>query len=145
MAILLQFDGASKGNPGVGGSAAVLVKNGVVVHSVMYSHPNRVTNNVAEYGGLIIGLKLALEKGYTDIMVEGDSKLVIEQVFGTWKCNHHNMIPLCDESKKLKKLFKTINGKWIPREKNSEADKYANMAIKRNQLTIMEAFEKNKS
>jgi ribonuclease HI len=145
MTVVLQFDGASKGNPGVGGSGAVLVKNGVVIHSVVYSHPNRVTNNVAEYCGLIIGLKLALEKGYTEIMVEGDSKLVIEQVFGTWKCNHHNMIPLCDEAKKLKKLFKTINGKWIPREKNGEADKYANMAIKRNQMTILEAFAKNKS
>ena len=145
MSVVLQFDGASKGNPGAGGSAAVLVKNGVVIHSRMYSHPNRVTNNVAEYYGLIIGLKLALENEYTGISVEGDSKLVIEQVFGTWKCTHKNMIPLCEESKKLKKLFKSITGRWIPREKNSEADKYANLAIKRNQMTIMEAFEKNKA
>ena len=145
MAIVLQFDGASKGNPGTGGSAAVLVKNGIVIHSRMYSHPHRVTNNVAEYYGLIIGLQLALEHEYTGICVEGDSKLVIEQVFGTWKCTHKNMIPLCEESKKLKALFKSISGKWIPREKNSEADKYANMAIKRNQMTIMEAFEKNKT
>lgn len=144
MTIVLQFDGASKGNPGAGGSAAVLLKNGVVIHSRMYSHPNRVTNNVAEYYGLIIGLKLAFENGYTDVCVEGDSKLVIEQVFGTWKCSHKNMIPLCEECKKLKKHFKSISGRWIPREKNSEADKYANLAIKRTQMTIMEAFEKNK-
>jgi len=144
MTVVLQFDGASKGNPGVGGSAAVLLKNGVLIHSRMYSHPHRVTNNVTEYYGLIIGLQLALENGYTEICVEGDSKLVIEQVFGTWKCSHKNMIPLCEESKKLKALFKSISGRWIPRENNSEADKYANMAIKRNQMTIMEAFEKNK-
>jgi ribonuclease HI len=145
MTVVLQFDGASKGNPGVGGSAAVLLKNGVLIHSRMYSHPHRVTNNVTEYYGLIIGLQLALENGYTEICVEGDSKLVIEQVFGTWKCSHKNMIPLCEESKKLKALFKSISGRWIPRENNSEADKYANMAIKRNQMTIMEAFEKNKT
>jgi ribonuclease HI len=145
MTVVLQFDGASKGNPGVGGSAAVLLKNGVLLHSRMYSHPHRVTNNVTEYYGLIIGLQLALENGYTEICVEGDSKLVIEQVFGTWKCSHKNMIPLCEESKKLKALFKSISGRWIPRENNSEADKYANMAIKRNQMTIMEAFEKNKT
>lgn len=144
MTIVLQFDGASKGNPGIGGSAAVLVQNGVVIHSKMYAHKNRVTNNVAEYHGLIIGLQLALEKGYTEVSVEGDSKLVIEQVFGTWKCNHKNMIPLCEESKKLKKLFKSISGRWIPREKNGEADKYANLAISSSnkQMTIMEAFEK---
>jgi ribonuclease HI len=141
----MQFDGASKGNPGQGGSAAVLLQNGIVIHKRLYTHPHRVTNNVTEYHGLIIGLKLALEKGYTDICVEGDSKLVIEQVFGNWKCNHKNMIPLCDESKKLCKLFKSISGRWIPREKNGEADKYANLAIKRSQMTILEAFEKNKS
>lgn len=142
MSIVIQFDGASKGNPGIGGSAAVLFKNGVLINKKMYLHPNRVTNNVAEYHGLIIGLKLALENGYTDISVEGDSKLVIEQVFGTWKCIHKNMIPLCEEAKKLKKLFKSINGRWIPREKNSEADKYANMAITGSQMTIIEAFKK---
>ena len=85
MTIVLQFDGASKGNPGIGGSGAILLKNGIVMHTAMYSHPNRVTNNVAEYRGLIIGLKMAIEKGYIDLYVEGDSKLVIEQVFGTWK------------------------------------------------------------
>lgn len=144
MTIVLQFDGASKGNPGIGGSGAILLKNGIVMHTAMYSHPNRVTNNVAEYRGLIIGLKMAIEKGYIDLYVEGDSKLVIEQVFGTWKCNHKNMIPLCIEAKNLKSKFKSISGKWIPREKNGEADKYANLAISRNQMTIIEAFEKNK-
>lgn len=142
MSIVLQFDGASKGNPGIGGSGAVLLKNGNIIHTRMYSHPYRVTNNVTEYHGLLIGLKMALENGYMDIVVEGDSKLVIEQVFGKWKCSHINMIKLCDEAKNLKKLFNSISGRWIPREKNGEADKYANMAIKRNQMTIMEAFKK---
>lgn len=142
---MLRFDGASKGNPGPGGSAAVLLQDGKVIHYRMYSHPNRVTNNVAEYRGLIIGLEMALEHGYKDIVVEGDSKLVIEQVFGKWKCVHSNMMPLCAEAKKLKSQFNSIIGKWIPREKNGEADKYANMAIvKKHQMTIMEAFAKNK-
>jgi ribonuclease HI len=145
MTIVLQFDGASKGNPGIGGSGAVLLNNGVIIHTAMYSHPNRVTNNVAEYRGLIIGLQMAIKNGYTEIHVEGDSKLVIEQVFGKWKCAHPNMIPLCSEAKSLKMKFKSISGKWIPREKNGEADKWANNAIARKQITIMEAFEKNKS
>lgn len=38
------------------------------------------TNNVAEYRGLILGLKYALEKGFSNIRVQGDSKLVCMQV-----------------------------------------------------------------
>jgi ribonuclease HI len=144
MSIVLQFDGASKGNPGSGGSGAVLLKNGSIIHTTTYSHPNRVTNNVAEYHGLLIGLRLLIENGHKEACVEGDSKLVIEQVFGKWKCQHPNMIPLCKEAKDLIKThFKTITGKWIPREKNSIADMYANKAIKNTQMTIEEAFRKH--
>lgn len=157
--MLLRFDGASKGNPGVGGSAAVLFKDNKIIEITYYYHPKAVTNNVAEYYGLIIGLKMALAKGHTNIFVEGDSKLVIEQVFGTWKCKHPNMIPLCNEVKELKKQFTSIHGRWIPREENGDADNYSNVAIEKKasvgivslstpiaaaapkkQQTIMEAF-----
>lgn len=156
--MLLRFDGASKGNPGVGGSAAVLFKDNKIVEIVYYYHPKAVTNNVAEYHGLIIGLKMALAKGHTNIFVEGDSKLVIEHVFGKWKCKHPNMIPLCNEVKELKKQFTSIHGRWIPREENGDADHYSNVAVEKKesvgtvdattkatvapkkQQTIMEAF-----
>lgn len=142
MSVLLQFDGASKGNPGIGGSGAVILCNGVVLHTAVYSHQNRVTNNIAEYHGLLIGLRLLIQHGYniSHVFVEGDSKLVIEQVFGKWKCQHPNMIPLCKEAKELLIQFKSIVGKWIPRERNGLADMYANKAIQNKQLTIEEAF-----
>jgi ribonuclease HI len=148
MNIQLQFDGASKGNPGLGGSGAVIIKNGILIDSISYTHKNRVTNNVAEYYGLLIGLRLLIKNNLSkeNITIEGDSKLVIEQVFGKWKCIHPNLIPLCKEAKKLiMEYFPTINGKWIPREKNALADMCANKAIRNTQLTIEEAFSyKNK-
>lgn len=128
MSVVLRFDGASKGNPGPGGSAAVLYKEGVKVEVCYYYH-KRATNNVAEYYGLLGGLQLCLEKGFDHVHVEGDSKLVIEQVFGTWKCNDKKMIALCATAKELKKQFQSIYGKWIPREQNSEADHYSNVAV----------------
>jgi probable phosphoglycerate mutase len=156
--MLLRFDGASKGNPGKGGSAAVLFNDNTIVDVCYYYHPTPVTNNVAEYVSLIIGLKMALALGHTNIFIEGDSKLVIEQVFGKWKCNHPNIVPLCDQVKDLKKRFTSIHGRWIPREENGDADKYANIAVEKKhnhgrdewfiptkitakqQLSIFEAF-----
>ena len=135
MSYLLRFDGASRGNPGTGGSAAVIYKDNEIIDKCYYYHPKPVTNNVAEYYGLIGGLNMCIEKGYDNIFVEGDSKLVIEQVFGKWKCSHKNMIPLNNQIKKIKKLFVSIYGKWIPREENGDADEYSNVAInKKNSI-----------
>lgn len=130
MSIVLRFDGASKGNPGIGGSAAVLFKDNQPIEICYLYQPKPVTNNVAEYMGLIGGLNMCLAKGYTNIFVEGDSKLVMEQVFGSWKCTHRNMIPLQNEVKHLKTKFTSIYGRWIPREQNKEADLYSNVAVR---------------
>ena len=135
MSYLLRFDGACRGNPGEGGSSAVIYKNNEVIDKCYYYHPKPVTNNVAEYYGLLGGLNMCIEKGYDNIFVEGDSKLVIEQVFGKWNCSHKNMIPLNNQIKKIKKLFVSIYGKWIPREENGDADEYSNVAInKKNSI-----------
>lgn len=133
MSITLRFDGASKGNPGPGGSAAVLWKNDEPLHACYYFHHRPVTCNIAEYYGLIGGLRMALAHGYKNIHVEGDSKLVMEQVFGTWNCTHPNMVPLLQEVREIKKQFASLYGRWIPREQNGEADKYANLAIFRKE------------
>ena len=135
MSYLLRFDGACRGNPGAGGSAAVIYKNNEIIDKCYYYHPKPVTNNVAEYYGLLGGLNMCIEKGYDNIFVEGDSKLVIEQVFGKWNCSHKNMIPLNNQINKIKKLFVSIYGKWIPREENGDADEYSNVAInKKNSI-----------
>ena len=49
MSYLLRFDGASRGNPGEGGSSAVIYKNNEIIDKCYYYHPKPVTNNVAEY------------------------------------------------------------------------------------------------
>ena len=135
MSYLLRFDGACRGNPGEGGSSAIIYKDNEIIDKCYYYHPKTVTNNIAEYYGLLGGLNMCIEKGYDNIFVEGDSKLVIEQVFGKWKTRHKNLIPLNNQINKIKKLFVSIYGKWIPREKNGDADEYSNIAInKKNSI-----------
>ncbi|KAH0696703.1 hypothetical protein KY289_014185 [Solanum tuberosum] len=58
----LNFDGASKGNPGLAGAGAVLrAVDGSVVYWLREGL-GFATNNVAEYRGVILGLKYVLEK-----------------------------------------------------------------------------------
>ncbi|KAL2335617.1 hypothetical protein Fmac_016830 [Flemingia macrophylla] len=123
----LHFDGASKGNPGPAGAGAIL-RDGRKVYRLREGVGIQ-TNNVAEYRGLILGLKHALKKGYKQIHVQGDSLLVCSQIQGLWKVKNQNMATLCTEAKALKDKFMSFKINHVPREFNSEADVQANLAI----------------
>ncbi|XP_050373211.1 uncharacterized protein LOC126790887 [Argentina anserina] len=126
----LEFDGASKGNPGLAGAGAVLrAGDGGLICKVQEGLGIK-TNNVAEYRALILGLKYALRKGFTKIRVQGDSKLVCMQVQGLWKVKNQNMSSLCEEVKELKEKFVSFEINHILRDKNSEADAQANLAVR---------------
>ena len=126
---VLRFDGASRGNPGKGSCAAVLFDKDKVEGQVYKALPGMVTNNEAEYMGLIAGLKYLQSLKIEEVQVEGDSKLVIEQLFGSWQCKHPRLKPYYQTVKELLKGFKFVNGRWIPREKNDIADACCNRAL----------------
>ncbi|KAE9620060.1 putative ribonuclease H [Lupinus albus] len=125
----LHFDGASKGNPGPAGAGSVLrADDGSKVYRLREGVGVQ-TNNVAEYRGLILGLKQALKNGYKHIRVQGDSLLVCNQVQGKWKIKNQNMGILCNEAKELKNKFLSFQINHVLREFNSEADAQANLAV----------------
>lgn len=82
------------------------------------------SNNVAEYGGLIIGLSHLLSIGAQNeqIVVFGDSKLVIAQMFRQWKIKKGIYLPYANHCHTLLKEFTDIKGKLLPRHLNTEAD-----------------------
>ncbi|XP_043707822.1 uncharacterized protein LOC122657110 isoform X2 [Telopea speciosissima] len=126
---ILEFDGASKGNPGQAGAGAVLrAEDGSAVFQVREG-VGFATNNVAEYRAIILGMKHALKKGFKKIHVKGDSKLVYMQVRGQWKTKNQNMSDLCEEVKELKDKFVSFQISHFVRSFNSEADAQANLAI----------------
>jgi len=140
--LTLRFDGASRGNPGKGSSAAVLFDGtGTCIGQAYRRLEGKVTNNEAEYTGLLAGLRLLCSMqssmpgiGGAALIVEGDSKLVIEQVFGSWKCKDARMKALAGAAKDLvndlkASGFRTIQSRWIPRERNSAADALCNAAL----------------
>ena len=82
------------------------------------------SNNVAEYSGFLAILEYFSENGLADqdITIFGDSKLVIEQCFGTWRIKKGHYKPLAIKAKQDVKKFPRLKGYWIPREENEIAD-----------------------
>ncbi|GAA4559486.1 bifunctional RNase H/acid phosphatase [Planotetraspora kaengkrachanensis] len=126
----VEADGGSRGNPGPAGYGAVVKDaDGQVVAEAAESI-GHATNNVAEYRGLIAGLEalVALGAEGSAVTVRMDSKLVIEQMAGRWKVKHEGLRPLALEAAALARRFR-VTWTWIPREKNTHADRLANEAM----------------
>lgn len=133
---VMEADGGSRGNPGPAGYGAVVidpVTGETLAEAAEYI--GVATNNVAEYKGLIAGLRAAKAlvpdasaDGGPRVHVRMDSKLVVEQMSGRWKIKHPDMKPLAAEAARILPAS-AVTYEWIPREKNKHADRLANEAM----------------
>ncbi|QKQ99808.1 ribonuclease HI family protein [Metallosphaera tengchongensis] len=86
------------------------------------------TNNVAEYVAIICLLRKLLSIGVDEVIVEGDSQLVIKQLTGEYSVKSERVKPLYSIALSLIKKFKKIELRWIPRDKNKDADRLSRIA-----------------
>jgi ribonuclease HI len=114
-------DGGSRGNPGDYGCAAVLYVDGTGYQEAVYLGDHGTVNE-AEYEGLILALKMALERGVKRIRIHMDSKLVVEQSLGAWQIKQPHLQPYVDRARELAGRFELVEIKHIPREENVVAD-----------------------
>lgn len=129
--LLVEADGGSRGNPGPAGYGAVVkdADTGAVLAEIAESI-GKATNNVAEYGGLVAGLRAAYEVDpAADVEVRMDSKLVVEQMRGNWQVKHPDLRPLAAQAAGLARSLGSVSYDWIPRARNSHADRLANEAM----------------
>lgn len=129
---VVEADGGSRGNPGVAGYGALVrdTASGAVL-AERAAPLGKASNNVAEYTGLIEGLRAAEELSPgAHIEVRMDSKLVVEQMSGRWKIKHADMRRLADEAREIVRRIKDEGGSvtytWIPRASNKAADALSN-------------------
>ena len=121
-------DGASRGNPGPAAYGATVSENGKLL-AELFDVVGIASNNVAEYSGLVAGLKKVHELDPQAIVhVKMDSKLVVEQMSGRWQIKHPDMRTLANEAR-LAHSMSLVTFQWIPREENSHADRLANKAL----------------
>ena len=73
----LNFNGASKGNPGIAGFSGVIRNNDGDITHLFYGNSGFNSNNAAELDGLIAGLTLVKQKGLLPVIVEGDSAIIL--------------------------------------------------------------------
>lgn len=124
----LIFDGGSRGNPGDGyGSYSIKRGSGRFRKPVRCTF-GRTTNNEAEYMALIEGLHGLLDevrKGDVplkdvEVIIRGDSQLVLNQVGGGWKAKNPRMRTYRDQAKRLAGLFGRVAYKHHDRSKSVE-------------------------
>ncbi len=125
----LYTDGAARGNPGPAGAGAVIVNPQGHIVAKVGKFLGDSTNNVAEYMGLILGLRRAKAMGIKELDIFSDSELLVKQLNGDYAVKADHLRPLHDEAKTLLKGFSHAPVRHIPREENAQADAMSNRAI----------------
>ncbi len=122
-------DGASRGNPGQAGCGAVIYdENGAVIDE-LFTYLGTTTNNVAEYQGLLMGLKAAIKRGAKRLKIQSDSELLVRQLNGVYRVKNENLKLLHQEAVELLGRFDAFGVTHVRREFNRVADRLANRAI----------------
>ncbi|MEU8683066.1 bifunctional RNase H/acid phosphatase [Streptomyces sp. NPDC048611] len=128
--LIVEADGGSRGNPGPAGYGAVVLdpESGEALAEAA-EFIGTATNNVAEYKGLVAGLRAAHTLDpQARVRVRMDSKLVVEQMSGRWQIKHPDMKPLAAEARSVFPAGQ-VTYEWIPRARNKHADRLANEAM----------------
>jgi ribonuclease HI len=131
MKLIVHVDGGARGNPGPAAAACVLSSPDGELLAERSQLLGNVTNNVAEYRALLLGLQCARELGATEVEVVGDSELIARQVRGAYKVRHEAMKPLYREARQALAQFDRWSIRTVPRAQNAQADALVNDALDR--------------
>ena len=129
MKVVVHVDGGARGNPGPGAAGAVLSTPEGEVLDEAAEAIGVATNNVAEYRGLLLGLRRARALGASEVEVVNDSELVAKQVNGLYKVKHPDMRPLHAAALQALGAFERWSIRSVPRAQNAAADALVNQAL----------------
>ena len=122
-------DGGARGNPGPAAAGVIIQdEQGVTLFEGGF-YLGRATNNVAEYRGMIEGLKEAARLGARRVEVVSDSQLMVRQMLGEYRVKNAGLAPLYQEARRLAEGFEEVRFSHTPREGNQEADRMVNQAL----------------
>lgn len=122
-------DGGARNNPGPAGCGVVIKDATGKTISKHKKFLGEMTNNQAEYSGVIYALEIAQEKGYKNIQFFLDSELLVGQLSQNYKVKNQGLAKLFVQAWNLIQSFNKVTFEYIPREKNKEADELVNQAI----------------
>jgi len=127
--IVVNVDGASRGNPGESGiGVAIFDKDSSLIKEAC-DYIGVATNNIAEYKALILGVKLSMKYNAKKILFKSDSELMVKQIKDEYKVKNAQLKLLFTEVKNLFKKLPDWEIMHVPREENREADLLANRGV----------------
>jgi ribonuclease HI len=123
------IDGGSRGNPGPAAYGVVIRDPKGEIVARLKKYIGRMTNNVAEYYGLIAALDYVEAQGIRALRIESDSELLVKQMKGLYKVRSEELAPLYERAKKMSAALDSFRIDHVYREHNREADALANQAM----------------
>ena len=122
-------DGGARGNPGPAAYGFVLEADDGTVLAAEGEAIGVATNNVAEYSGLIAGLRRALELHVPEVEVVSDSELLVKQMRGEYKVKNETLRGLSLEAARLARQIGNVEYRHVKRAHNELADRLVNEAL----------------
>jgi ribonuclease HI len=123
------IDGGSRGNPGPAAYGVVIRDAKGEVVAKLKKYIGRLTNNVAEYYGLIAALDYVQSQAIKALRIESDSELLVKQMRGQYKVRSPELQPLFERARKMSQALESFRIDHVYREQNREADALANEAM----------------
>lgn len=137
----MKFDGAFACRHGGAGVVLTSPKGDKLYYAVQLCFGiDKISNNIAEYEGLLAGLRAAIALGVKHILIKGDSQLLVNFSNKSYKAKDDHMAAYLEEVRRLEKNFRGMELMHIPRKENQEADDIAKRASKR-QAQLPGVFE----
>jgi len=127
--IVVNVDGASKGNPGESGIGVAIFDKDLNLINEACDYLGVATNNVAEYKALILGIKLSTKYNAKRVLFKADSELMVKQIKGEYRVKNAQLKLLFTEAQGLLKKLPNWKIMHVPREENKEADLLANKGV----------------
>ena len=123
--LFLYVDGASAGNPGPAGAAAILKddQGETLLEKARAFGP--ATSNVAEYQALLLGLELAAQLRPKLLTIRSDSELLVRQLAGQYRVKAAKLKGLYHQARRMLAPLESVEIEFIPRAANAEADRLA--------------------
>jgi ribonuclease HI len=123
------IDGGSRGNPGPAAYGVYIRDPKGEPVARLKKYIGRMTNNVAEYYGLIAALDYVEAQGIRALRIESDSELLVKQMKGLYKVRSPELAPLYERARKMAAALDSFRIDHVYREHNREADALANQAM----------------
>jgi len=141
----INIDGGSRGNPGPAAYGVIIRDGRGEIVAKLKKYIGRMTNNVAEYYGLIAAMDYAQSHAIRALRIESDSELLVKQMRGQYKVKSEDLRPLFERAQKMSKAFDSFRIEHVYREQNREADALANQALDETEAKTSSAASAKKT